>query len=118
MGIYPSDIIYGVRIYYSKDGDTVYQNDIIYEKKYESTFNEHHMNELRQFFNGLEDKVKCNLRFCIYTEYTSTLDYVNYRIDNNRSELGWFPVNYRTFCRLFQIQIDDDVAIMYNDIDN
>jgi hypothetical protein len=113
MGLYPSDIVYGVKIFHTKDEDVTYENDIIYEKKYETKLTDDNINEVRQFYSGLEDKIKCKLRFYIYTEYTSTLDYVNYRIDNNRSDLGWFPVNYKTFCKIFQIQFDNDVAKIY-----
>jgi hypothetical protein len=106
MGIYPSDIIYGVRIFHSKDNDVVYESDIIYEKKWETKLDDNKINDVRHFYYELEDTMKCNLRFYIFVECTSTLEY------ESRDEMYWFPIDYTMFCRFFNVELDKDLLKM------
>jgi len=103
MGIYTSDKIYGVKIFNTKDKEELYDNDKIYGKKLDREFDESDRNEVRDFYNNLDDESKSHLSFHVYTEYTSTLEYVDYRANYNKSDMDWFPIHYSTFLQIFNI---------------
>ena len=92
MGIYTSGKIFGVKIYNFNDDDDSYT---LFERKYDLIMNNEQMKESFLFYTELHDKN--NVRFRIYTEFSSTYD------KNNENYMEWHPISLSIFLEKFSV---------------
>ena len=92
MGIYTSGKIFGIKIYTFNDDDDIY---ILFERKYDVIMNNDQMKEAFLFYTELHNKN--NVRFKIYTEFSST-----YNKENN-NYMDWQPILLSVFLEKFSI---------------
>ncbi len=83
MGIYASDIIFGIQIYNFNDDEI---SNILFEEKYDEVMSHEQMREAYLFYNELNDKN--NLFFKVYLECTSTLDLIH-----NKKYMNWCSIS-------------------------
>ena len=70
MGIYASDIIFGIQIYNFNDDEI---SNILFEEKYDEVMSHEQMREAYLFYTLLNDKNN-EIRFKVYIECSSALD--------------------------------------------
>jgi hypothetical protein len=70
MGIYPSDDIYGIRIYDFIDD----VSNILFERKYDVIMTKEMLNDIKLVYEELCENNKDQIFFQIYTECSSTYD--------------------------------------------
>ena len=92
MGIYTSGKIFGVKIYTFDDDDISYT---LFERKYDVIMNNEQMKEAFLFYTELHDKN--NLRFKIYTEFSSTYD------KDNENYMDWYRILLSIFLEKFNV---------------
>ena len=92
MGIYTSGKIFGVKIYTFDDDDISYT---LFERKYDVIMNNEQMKEEYLFYTELHDKN--NLRFKIYTEFSSTYD------KDNENYMDWYRILLSIFLEKFNV---------------
>ena len=90
MGIYTSGKIFGVKIYTLDDDDISYT---LFERKYDVIMNNEQMKEAFLFYTELHDKN--NVRFKIYTEFSSTYD------KDNENYMDWHPISLSYFENIY-----------------
>jgi hypothetical protein len=91
MGIYPSGIIFGIRIYNFNDDDGFI--NILFEEKYDEIMSHEQISEAYLFYDKLKDKD--NIFFKIYTECSSTYGNVNY--------MDWITISLNAFIEKFSM---------------
>ena len=92
MGIYTSGRIFGIKIYTFNDDDDIYT---LFERKYDLIMNNEQMKEAFLLYTELHDKN--NVRFKIYTEFTSTHD------KENENYMDWHPISLSVFLEKFGV---------------
>ena len=92
MGIYTSGKIFGIKIYTFNDDDISYT---LFERKYDVLMNNEQMKEAYLFYTELHDKN--NVRFRIYTEFSSTYS------KENENYMDWHPISENIFLEKFGI---------------
>jgi len=91
MGIYPSDVIYGVRIYnFIND-----EGNILFERKYDTIMSYENIKETKLFYDELCETDKNNVFFKIYTECSTTY--------NSGLCIIWLPITLDLFIQKFCI---------------
>lgn len=88
MGIYPSGIIYGIRIYVLVNGDAVE----LFQRKYDKAMSYENKKEVKLFYKGLSETNKQDLRFQIYTECSSPYE---------DDFMLWYPISLGLFKEKF-----------------
>ena len=92
MGIYTSGKIFGIKIYTFNDYDISYT---LFERKYDVIMSVEQMEEAYLFYIELQDKN--NVRFQIYTEYSSTYN------KGTGNYMDWHPISLNVFLEKFGI---------------
>lgn len=93
MGIYTSGKIFGIKIYtFNNDDDNIYT---LFERKYDVIMTVEQMKEAFLFYTELDNKN--NVRFKIYTEFSSTYN------KKNENYMDWHPVSLNVFLEKFGI---------------
>jgi hypothetical protein len=92
MGIYLSNKIFGISIYYFDYDDLC---NILFEEKYSEIMSHEQMTKAYLFYNELHDKK--NIFFKIYTECCSTLN------KNNETFMMWYPITLDVFLEKFSL---------------
>jgi len=92
MGIYTSGKIFGVKIYTFDDDDISYT---LFERKYDVIMSNEEMKEAYLFYTELHDKN--NVRFKIYTEFSSTYN------KDNENYMEWYPISLNVFLEKFSL---------------
>jgi hypothetical protein len=91
MGIYPSDDIYGVRIYnFIND-----EGNVLFERKYDTIMSYETIQEAKLFYDELCETDKNNVFFKIYTECSTTY--------NSGLCMIWLPITLDLFIQKFSI---------------
>lgn len=88
MGIYPTGIIYGIKMYYVIDNKAV----DLFEMKCDKEMNYQEKKEARFFYKILTDSEKQYLRFQIYTQCSSPYE---------DDFMMWYPVSLDIFKQNF-----------------
>jgi len=91
MGIYSSDIIFGIRLFIFNDDDC---SNTLYEKTYTEVMSYTQKREAYLFYTGLNNKKK--ISFQIYTECSSSHD-----INNREPFMMWHPITLDMFLKAF-----------------
>ena len=92
MGIYTSGKIFGIKIYTFNDDDISYE---LFERQYDVVMSLEQMKEAYLFYLDLHDKN--NIRFQIYTEYSSTYN------KGTGNYMEWYPISLNVFLEKFGI---------------
>ena len=92
MGIYTSGKIFGIKIYTLDDDDISYT---LFEQKYDVLMTVEQMKEAYLFYVELHDKN--NVRFRIYTEFSSTYN------KENKNYMDWHPISENIFLEKFSV---------------
>jgi hypothetical protein len=92
MGIYTSGKIFGIKIYTFDDDDDSYT---LFERKYDVIMSVEQMKEAFLFYTELQDKN--NVRFKIYTEFSSTYN------KENENYMEWHPISLSVFVEKFGV---------------
>jgi len=92
MGIYGNSNIFGIQIYNFNDDDFA---NILFEEKYVEIMSHEQMREAYLFYTELNNKNE--IRFKIYTESSSTLNY------NRDKFMMWYPLSLDTFLEKFGV---------------
>ena len=92
MGIYTSGKIFGIKIYTFDDDDISYT---LFERKYDVIMTVEQMKEACLFYTELQDKN--NVRFKIYTEFSSTYN------NENENYMEWHPISLSVFVEKFGV---------------
>lgn len=95
MGIYSNGKIYGIKIYNFNEYDI---SNILFEEKYDTIMSHNQIREAYFFYSNLDDEIKENVRFQIYTECVSTLDQIN-----KDPVMMWYPLSLETFLDIFSL---------------
>lgn len=90
MGIYTSGKIFGIKIYTFDDDDIDYT---LFERKYDVIMSVEEMKEVYLFYTELHDKN--NVRFKIYTEFSSTYN------KKNENYMDWYRISENIFYEKF-----------------
>jgi hypothetical protein len=85
MGIYPSDDIYGIRIYNFIDD----VSNILFERNYDVIMTKEMLNDIKLVYEELCENNKDQIFFQIYTECSSTYDKDKF--------MNWIPINLNIF---------------------
>ena len=93
MGIYASDIIFGIRIYNFNDEDLA---NTLLEEKYNEKMTHEQMREAYVFYSILKDKT--NLFFKVYVDCSSALD-----LYNKKKYMNWCSISLNTFLEKFNV---------------
>lgn len=88
MGIYPSGIIYGIRIYKVVNDKAIN----IFEKKYDNEMSYEERRQIRFFYKALTETEKHDLRFQIYTECSASCE---------DDFMLWYPISLEVFRESF-----------------
>lgn len=88
MGIYPSGIIYGIRLYTLINHEAV----SLFEKIYDSVMTYDNRKEARDFYKALPDTEKQQLRFQMYTMCSSPCE---------DDFMMWYPISLDVFKEKF-----------------
>jgi hypothetical protein len=89
MGIYPSDSIFGIKIY-QFDGNSV---NVLFEAKYDTIMSDEVMRDVYLFY--IELKNKHEVHFAYYTECSTTY--------GEGTFFSWFPMSLNIFLEKFGI---------------
>ena len=92
MGIYASDIIFGIQIYNFNDDEF---SSILFEEKYDKVMSHEQMREAYLFYTLLNDKNN-EIRFKVYIECSSALD-----LYYNKKYMNWCPISLNAFLEKF-----------------
>jgi hypothetical protein len=92
MGIYTSGKIFGIKIYTFNDDDISYT---LFEQKYDIIISVEQMKEAYLFYTELHDKN--NIRFKIYTEFSSTYN------KDNKNYMDWYSISLIVFLEKFSV---------------
>ena len=88
MGIYPSGIVYGIRIYTIVDNEAVN----LFEKIYITEMSYEDRREARTFYKALSDYLKPDIRFQMYTDCSSPCE---------DDFMMWYPISFDVFKEKF-----------------
>ena len=92
MGIYTTGKIFGIKIYTFNDDDISYT---LFERKYDVIMSVEQMKEAFLFYTELHDKN--NVRFRIYTEFSSTYN------KENENYMDWHRISENIFYEKFSV---------------
>jgi hypothetical protein len=88
MGIYPSGIVYGIKIYNLLDD----VSNILFERQYNDVMNYNNRKETKLFYDNIPENTKKYLRFLIYTECSSSCE---------DDFMIWYPISLDVFLKEF-----------------
>ena len=96
MGIYASDKILGIKIYFYNDDDC--KTNILLEEKYDKEITGEQMKKARLFYDNLEENIKNKCKMSVYTEASTS-----YNPNNHGSFMMWYPLPKENFLCSFSV---------------
>jgi hypothetical protein len=93
MGIYPSNKVYGIRIYNYINDDF----NLIFEKKYDTEMTSEMIHEVKLFYD-ISIQYLEPIHYKIFTEYSCTHE----KDKNNIILMDWFKISYDDFQLILQ----------------
>jgi len=92
MGVYSNQTILGVQIYKFGDDDT---SDVLFEETYNEPMSYQQLRETYLLYTTLKEM---DLRFKVYVECTSTLNYYG-----RETFMEWMPITLNNFLQTFNV---------------